>query len=160
MLDDKRQPGDTAGRIDPDSAVLAYVGRQRGGGTGEPGTVGSRTDLRVPDRTGYDRDLSEDILLVILKEVSAEQQEGYVRQLEAFADREHLKKLYSRYGPDGRFEDRDLCYLTHQPKSVVVCERLDTVPMGLAGVWNGPTRKAERQSARPEGRQRTSRRLR
>ncbi|MFF2431730.1 hypothetical protein [Streptomyces mirabilis] len=42
--------------------------------------------------TGYDRDLSEEILTVVLKCVGAEQQDGYVRQLEAFAEanREHL----------------------------------------------------------------------
>ncbi|MFE4757888.1 hypothetical protein ACFRIB_48245 [Streptomyces mirabilis] len=88
--------------------------------------------------TGYDRDLSEEILPVVLKAVSAEQQDGYVRQLEAFAEtnRERLVQLYAQYGPGGRFEDRDLCYLTHQPESVVVCERLDVVPMWLDGVWN------------------------
>ncbi|WP_329359701.1 hypothetical protein [Streptomyces sp. NBC_01483] len=88
--------------------------------------------------TGYDRDLSEEILPVVRKCVGAEQQDGYVRQLEAFAEanRERLVKLFSRYGPGGRFEDRDLCYLTHQSESIVVCERLDVVPMWLAGVWN------------------------
>ncbi|MDT0485231.1 hypothetical protein [Streptomyces doebereineriae] len=67
--------------------------------------------------TGFDRDLSEEILTVVLKCVSAEQQDGYAGQLGAFAD-----------------ESR--CYLTHQPESLVVCERLDTVPMWLAAVWN------------------------
>ncbi|QIY93054.2 hypothetical protein HEP87_00960 [Streptomyces sp. S1D4-11] len=88
--------------------------------------------------TGYDRDLSEDILAVVLKAVSAEQQDGYVRQLEAFAEayRERLVKLYSRYGPGGTSADESRCYLTHQPESVVVCERLDTVPLWLDGVWN------------------------
>jgi hypothetical protein len=35
-----------------------------------------------PRYTAYDRDLSEEILAVVLKCVSAEQQDGYVRQLE------------------------------------------------------------------------------
>ncbi|MFB8166209.1 hypothetical protein G3I31_07365 [Streptomyces sp. SID9913] len=88
--------------------------------------------------TGYDRDLSEDILSVVLKAVSAEQQDGYVQRLEAFAEdnRERLAQLYGRYGPGGPFEDEDRCYLTHRPESVVVCERLDTVPLWLDGVWN------------------------
>ncbi|MFF4733301.1 hypothetical protein ACFY3M_50515 [Streptomyces mirabilis] len=88
--------------------------------------------------TGYDRDLSEEILPVVLKAVSAEQQDGYVRQLEAFAEanRERLAMLYARYGPGGTSADESHCYLTHQPESVVVCERLDTVPMWLDGVWN------------------------
>ncbi|MCT9113973.1 hypothetical protein [Streptomyces mirabilis] len=88
--------------------------------------------------TGYDRDLSEEILPVVLKAVSAEQQDGYVRQLEAFAEanRERLVQLYARYGPGGTSADESHCYLTHQPESVVVRERLDTVPMWLDGVWN------------------------
>ncbi|MFJ9590533.1 hypothetical protein [Streptomyces acidicola] len=88
--------------------------------------------------TAFDRDLSEEILTVVLKSVSAEQQEGYVRQLESFADanRERLGQLYGKYGPGGKFADESRCYLTHQPESVVVCERLDTVPMWLNGVWN------------------------
>lgn len=91
--------------------------------------------------TGYsdfDRDLSREILPVVLKCVSAEERGGYVRQLQAFAEtsRERLAKLYAEYGPGGRFEDERRCYLTHQPESVVVCERLNTVPMWLSGVWN------------------------
>ncbi|MFE4758671.1 hypothetical protein ACFRIB_52510 [Streptomyces mirabilis] len=88
--------------------------------------------------TGYSRDLSENILLVVLKAVNAEQQEGYVQRLEAFADnnRERLAQLYGKYGPGVPFADESRCYLTHQPESVVVCERLDTVPMRLEGVWN------------------------
>jgi hypothetical protein len=88
--------------------------------------------------TGFERDLSEEILLVALKSVGAEQQDGYVRQLEAFADanRERLGQLYGKYGPGGKFADESRCYLTHQPESVVVCERLDTVPMWLEAVWN------------------------
>jgi hypothetical protein len=88
--------------------------------------------------TGFDRDLSEEILMVVLKSVSAEQQEGYVRQLEAFAEanRERFGDLYGKYGPGGEFADESRCYLTHQPESVVVCERLDTVPMWLNAVWN------------------------
>lgn len=87
---------------------------------------------------GFDRDLSEEILAVVLKSVSAEEQESYVTQLEAFAEanRERLGQLYGKYGPGGKFGDESRCYLTHQPESVVVCERLDTVPMWLTSVWN------------------------
>jgi hypothetical protein len=88
--------------------------------------------------TGFDRDLLEEILAVVLKSVSAEKQEGYVGQLEAFAEanRERLGQLYGKYGPGGTFADERHCYLTHQPARVVVCERLDTVPMWLKAVWN------------------------
>ncbi|WP_020124336.1 hypothetical protein [Streptomyces canus] len=88
--------------------------------------------------TGFDPDLSQEILAVVLKSVSAVQQEGYVRQLEAFAEasRERLGQLYGMYGLGGTFANESHCYLTHQPASVVVCERLDTVPMWLEAVWN------------------------
>ncbi|MFJ9011465.1 hypothetical protein [Streptomyces canus] len=88
--------------------------------------------------TGFDRDLSAEILAVVLKSVSPEQQQDYVRQLESFAEagRELLAQLYGKYGPDGKFADESHCYLTHQPESVVVCERLDCVPMWLEAVWN------------------------
>jgi hypothetical protein len=88
--------------------------------------------------TGFDRDLSQEILADVLKSVRAEQQQDYVRQLKAFAEgsRERLVQLYGKYGPDGKFEDEGHCYLTHQPESVVVCERLDSVPMWLEAVWN------------------------
>lgn len=115
----------------------------------EVDTVGEEQVRRVLDAaerifvslTGastYDRDLSEEILQVVLKCVSVDEQGGYVRRLEAFAEtsRERLVKLYSRYGPGGAFADESHCYLTHQPESVVICERLDTVPMWLDGVWN------------------------
>ncbi|MET7355220.1 hypothetical protein [Streptomyces mirabilis] len=70
--------------------------------------------------------------------MGAEQQDGYVRQLEAFAEanRERLVQLYARYRPGGTSADESHCHLTHQPESVVVCERLDVVPMWLDGVWN------------------------
>lgn len=97
-----------------------------------------RIFLSLTGYTGFDLDLSEEILAAVLKSVSVEQQEGYVRQLEAFAEasRERLVQLYGKYGPGGKFADESRCYLTHQPASVVVCERLDTVPMWLTSVWN------------------------
>ena len=97
-----------------------------------------RLFVSVTGCTSYDCDLSEEILAVVLKCVSAEEQDGYVRQLEAFAEakRDRLAKLYSLYGPGGTFADESRCYLTHQPESIVVCERLDTVPLWLDRVWN------------------------
>jgi hypothetical protein len=42
-----------------------------------------RIFVSLTGHTGFDRDLSEEILMVVLKSVGAEQQEGCVRQLEA-----------------------------------------------------------------------------
>ncbi|GGN46681.1 hypothetical protein GCM10011578_099720 [Streptomyces fuscichromogenes] len=95
-----------------------------------------RIFVSVTGYTSFDRDLSEKILMVVLKAVSAEQQEGYVRQLEAFADanRERLGQLYGTYGPGAPFADESRCFLAHQPESLVVCERLDAAPLWLEGV--------------------------
>ncbi|MFG2455467.1 hypothetical protein ACGFWE_00025 [Streptomyces sp. NPDC048523] len=97
-----------------------------------------RIVVSLTSYAGFDRDLSEEILAVVLKSVGAEEQEGYVRQLEAFADanRERLGQLYGKYAPGGKFADESHYCLSHQPASVVVCERLDTVPMWLESVWN------------------------
>ncbi|MFD7488514.1 hypothetical protein [Streptomyces mirabilis] len=63
-----------------------------------------RTFVSLTGYTGYDRDLSEEILTVVLKCVGAEQQDGYVRQLEAFAEanREGCRSF------EGIWHERDL----------------------------------------------------
>lgn len=94
--------------------------------------------VSVTGYTEFDRDLSLEVLPVVLRCLSADEQDGYVRQLQAFAEtnRERLATLYAGYGPGGTSEDESRCYLTHQPESIVVCERLSTVPMLLDAVWN------------------------
>lgn len=100
-----------------------------------------RIFVSLTGHTGFDGDLSQELLAVVLKCVSAEEQDGYVRQLEVFVEEqgERLSQLYGKYGPGGPFADEDRCYLTHQPEGIVVCERLDTVPMWLTAVWNDET---------------------
>ncbi|MFE4629509.1 hypothetical protein [Streptomyces mirabilis] len=141
-----RQARATAAAAEPPPAVPSSPPRRSPNAVGAVGEERVHRVLEAAERifvslTGastYDRDLSEEIIQVVLKCVSVEEQGGYVRRLEAFAEtsRERLLKLYSRYGPGGAFADESHCYLTHQPESVVICERLDTVPMWLDGVWN------------------------
>ncbi|MFE0420413.1 hypothetical protein [Streptomyces tendae] len=97
-----------------------------------------RSFLSLTGYAGFDRDLPQEILAVVLKSVRAEEQDGYARQVAAYAEanRERLGQLYGKYGPGGTFADESRCYLTHQPASIAVCERLDTVPMWLTSVWN------------------------
>ncbi|MFH8447498.1 hypothetical protein ACH4D3_40695 [Streptomyces sp. NPDC018026] len=94
-----------------------------------------RSFVSLTGYAGFDRDLSEEILAVVLKSVS-EEQDDCARQVAAYAEatRERLGQLYGKYGPGGKFADESRCYLTHQPASIVVCERLDTVPMWLTSV--------------------------
>ncbi|MET8680047.1 hypothetical protein ABZW18_21300 [Streptomyces sp. NPDC004647] len=89
--------------------------------------------------TGYSREMSREILSVALLSVSAEDQAGYPQQLEAFAaqNRDRLTALYRKYGPGGELTELDRSGLAQQPESVVLCERIDTSPRWLEGVWDG-----------------------
>ncbi|MGW4784910.1 hypothetical protein [Streptomyces sp. NPDC004230] len=79
----------------------------------------------------------EELLAVVLQTVYAEDQEGYVARLEAYADRNRrrLATLYGAYGPGKPLAELDVTDLAGEPGSVVICERLDTVPLWLEGVW-------------------------
>jgi hypothetical protein len=96
-----------------------------------------RIFVSLTGHTDFDRDLSQEILAVALTTVSAEQQEGYVRQLGAFAEacRERLVQLYGKYGPGRKFTNESHCYLTHQPGGVVVCEHWTASRCGSSRWW-------------------------
>ncbi|MFF1738890.1 hypothetical protein [Streptomyces mirabilis] len=57
--------------------------------------------VSLTGHTDFDRDLSLEILPVVLMCLSSDEQDGYVRQLQAFAEtnRERLTTPYARYGP-------------------------------------------------------------
>lgn len=88
--------------------------------------------------------MSREILSVALLSVSAEDQAGYPQQLEVFADRnrDRLTALFRTYGPGGKLADLDRSGLSHQPISVVLCERIDTSRPWLEGVWDGELEKS------------------
>ncbi|WP_316782961.1 hypothetical protein [Streptomyces sasae] len=90
-------------------------------------------------RSGYSREMSVEILSVVLGAVSAEERGGYVAELESFAARNQgrLAELYRKYGPGGALSRLDRSGLTDQPESVVICERLDAAELWLEGVWDG-----------------------
>ncbi|MER5217877.1 hypothetical protein ABT063_47110 [Streptomyces sp. NPDC002838] len=75
------------------------------------GRATQRIFVSLTGYTGHDPDLSADILQVVLKAVSAEQQEGCLQRLEAFAEdnRERLAQLYGQYGPGAPREDESRC---------------------------------------------------
>ncbi|MFE2693665.1 hypothetical protein [Streptomyces mirabilis] len=101
--------------------------------------VAERIFVSMTGHTGYSREMSEEILTITLTAVSAEEQHGYIEQLEAFAEqnRERLATLYRKYGPGGQLAEVGRSDLVQQPESIVICERLDTYPMWLQGVWDG-----------------------
>ena len=88
-------------------------------------------------RTDSCRQTSLEILPVVLTAVAAEDQAGYMAQLEDFAtlNRGRLAELYRKYGPGGSLAKLENSGLIGQPESLVICERLDTVPMWLQRVW-------------------------
>lgn len=98
-----------------------------------------RIFAELTGRSDYCRETSLEMLPVVLRAVSAEQQAGYVAQLEDFAarNRGRLMELYSKYLPGGALAVLDRSGLTDQPESLVICERLDAAPVWLQGVWEG-----------------------
>ncbi|GAA2523371.1 hypothetical protein [Streptomyces longisporus] len=98
-----------------------------------------RLFTELTGRTDYSRDASLETLAVVLTAVAAEDQAGYVAQLEAFAarNRDRLTELYRKYGPGGELARLERSGLVEQPESIVIAERLDAAPMWLQGVWDG-----------------------
>ncbi len=101
--------------------------------------MAERIFTELTGRTDYSREASLEILPVVLTAVAAEDQAGYIAQLEDFAtrNRDRLSELYRKYGPGGELAELERSGLTEQPESIVICERLDAAPMWLQGVWEG-----------------------
>ncbi|MFC7831087.1 hypothetical protein [Streptomyces sp. NPDC057375] len=98
-----------------------------------------RIFAELTGRSDYSREASLETLAVVLTAVTAEDQAGYITQLEDFATRNRgrLAELYRKYGPGGELAKLERSGLIEQPESIVICERLDAAPMLLQGVWDG-----------------------
>ncbi|MFF7764230.1 hypothetical protein [Streptomyces griseorubiginosus] len=98
-----------------------------------------RLFAELAGHTDYSREASLETLAVVLTAVAAEDQAGYVAQLEDFAarNRDRLMELYRKYGPGGELARLERSGLVEHPESIVICERLDAAPMWLQGVWDG-----------------------
>ncbi|WP_331735353.1 hypothetical protein OG590_40295 (plasmid) [Streptomyces goshikiensis] len=81
---------------------------------------------------------SDEILTVVLSAVREDERAGYVERLEAFAEqhRARLEELLRAYGPGSRPAEYGRYMLAGQPESLIVCERMETVPFLLRGRWN------------------------
>ncbi|MFE0379309.1 hypothetical protein ACFW1M_27885 [Streptomyces inhibens] len=90
-------------------------------------------------RTFFVPDASRDILDVALAAVRAQERGGYVRRLEAFAERHRgrLEEMLRAYGPGSAPAECGRYVLVGQPESLVICERLESTLMLLHGVWDG-----------------------
>ncbi|WP_326647260.1 RelA/SpoT domain-containing protein [Streptomyces sp. NBC_01750] len=82
------------------------------------------------------RDLSEDVVDVLLRTIDGEP--NYGDRLAQFAEqrREDLERAYEDYGPTSdHFLRHGRYVLASQPESLIIFERLSTVKMLLRGIW-------------------------
>ncbi|MEU4154590.1 hypothetical protein [Streptomyces sp. NPDC026659] len=85
----------------------------------------------------YRRDLSEDILDVLIETV--EREPDYPNKLAQFAEehRQQLEDAYRDYGPTSElFLTHGRYILASQPESLIIFERLSTAKMLLRSVWD------------------------
>lgn len=82
---------------------------------------------------------SEEILAVALSAVGEDERDGYVERLEAFAaqHRERLEELLRGWGPGSRPAEYGRYVLVGQPESLIIYERMETVPFLLHAKWEG-----------------------
>ncbi|GAA1733151.1 MULTISPECIES: hypothetical protein [Streptomyces] len=84
----------------------------------------------------YRRDLSEDIVDVLVETV--ERETDYPNKLAQFAEqyRDELEATYRDYGPTSElFLTHGRYVLASQPESLIIFERLTTAKMLLKGIW-------------------------
>jgi ppGpp synthetase/RelA/SpoT-type nucleotidyltranferase len=85
----------------------------------------------------YRRDLSEDVIDVLIAAV--EHEDNYYDKLAQFAERhrQHLLQTYCDYGPASQhFLTHGRYVLASQPESLIIFERLNNAKMLLRGVWD------------------------
>ncbi|CAM5670900.1 hypothetical protein [Streptomyces mordarskii] len=87
----------------------------------------------------FDPDASQEILAVALGAVRDEERADYPPRLATFADRhrQRLEEMLRAFGPGSAPAEYGRYALVGQPESLVICERLDTAPLLLQGMWHG-----------------------
>ncbi|MEU9032773.1 hypothetical protein AB0D46_35770 [Streptomyces sp. NPDC048383] len=75
---------------------------------------------------------------VALSTVRTEEREGYIERLEAFVEhhRARLEELLHAYGPGSRPAEFGRYALVGQPETLVLLERMETVPFLLRSRWD------------------------
>ncbi|MFI0941340.1 hypothetical protein [Streptomyces sp. NPDC021020] len=78
---------------------------------------------------------SRDVVGIALRTVHLAHRDAYPQVLEEFlrANRTRLERLWARYGPGGLFAEEVV--LVDMTACYVLCERIETVPLWLEGVW-------------------------
>lgn len=87
----------------------------------------------------FDAEAARQILTLGLSAVREDERAGYPRRLQEFAQahRERLAALLRSHGPGSAPAAHGRYALVGQPEALVLCERLETAPMLLCGLWEG-----------------------
>ncbi|MEU3202139.1 hypothetical protein [Streptomyces sp. NPDC006996] len=83
----------------------------------------------------WDREPARELVDVALRTVRMTKRETYPQALEAYLHehRARLERLWRRYGPGGMFAGE--LVLIALPGFLVLCERIETSPLWLEGIW-------------------------
>ncbi|WP_385879322.1 hypothetical protein [Streptomyces vulcanius] len=83
----------------------------------------------------WDQGSSREIVDTALRTVHLAEQETYPQAVDAYLHehRARLERLWRRYGPGGMFAGE--LALIDLPGSFVLCERIETTPLWLEGIW-------------------------
>ncbi|MFD4879564.1 hypothetical protein ACFWOB_40255 [Streptomyces sp. NPDC058420] len=83
----------------------------------------------------WDQASSRKLVGIALRTVHLAEPETYPQTLDAYLHehRARLERLWRRYGPDGMFTGE--LVLIDLPGSFVLCERIETTPLWLEGIW-------------------------
>ncbi|MFC5020197.1 hypothetical protein ACFPRC_35825 [Streptomyces lienomycini] len=83
----------------------------------------------------WDQESSRELVDIALRTVQLAEPETYPQTLDAYLHehRARLERLWRRYGPGGMFAGE--LVLIDLPGSFVLCERIETTPLWLEGIW-------------------------
>ncbi|MFG2479791.1 hypothetical protein [Streptomyces fagopyri] len=83
----------------------------------------------------WDQESSRELVGLALRTVHLAEPETYPQTLDAYLHehRARLERLWHRYGPGGMFAGE--LVLIDLPGSFVLCERIETTPLWLEGIW-------------------------
>ncbi|WP_251058060.1 hypothetical protein [Streptomyces koelreuteriae] len=92
----------------------------------------------------WDQKSSQELVDIALRTVHLAEPETYPQTLDAYLHehRARLERLWRRYGPGGMFAGE--LVLIDLPGSFVLCERIETTPLWLEGIW---TKRGQEETA-------------
>ncbi|MFD9047845.1 hypothetical protein [Streptomyces zaomyceticus] len=89
--------------------------------------------------TWFPPSASAEILAVALGAVREDERDGYVQRLKEFTERhrERLERMLAAYGPGSAPAAHGRYALVGLPESLIICERMETMPFLLRSRWEG-----------------------